>query len=442
MELVSGLGWNILWFVVVLGIMIFIHELGHHLVAKWLGIRVEVFSLGFGHRLFGFKYGDTDYRVSAIPLGGYVKMKGENYDENLEGGAEEFLSRPKLHRFAVAAAGPAMNLALAVVLLASTYLVGVPVPVYLSEPAVVGHIVAESPAAEAGIETQDRILSVGGEPTPTWEALHLAVATSPGQVVSIQFERQGRRMEKIVQIAEDGSTGTGYVGILPETVTYVSAVEPGSPADAAGLQGGDMILSARLDDITASDHESILTLIAESQGHEIILEIERQGQTFQQAIVPTEIDGRTRVGVVIGPTARSAIRIERYGLIESLGRSVERNYQMAMLTFSIVRKLLTGETSLKMMSGPIEIARFSGQAASQGWLQLVGFMALISLQLGLFNLFPIPILDGGVILLLAIEGILGRDLSLKVKERIFQVGLIFLVLLMSIVIFNDISKNI
>jgi regulator of sigma E protease len=420
--------------------MIFVHELGHYLMAKLLGIRVEVFSLGFGPRLIGFKWGDTDYRISALPLGGFVKMLGENYDEDLSGSSDEFLSRPKLHRFAVAVAGPAMNVILAVVLLTSIYVVGIQVPAYLSQPPVVGYVAAESPASDAGIEDGDQILSIGDVSTPTWESLQLAVATTPGQTVEVQIQRSGRKYQKIVHISEDQSTGAGYLGVLPPSQVMVSAVEESGPAAKAGLKPGDIIVSASSDGTKTDKYDQILSVIAASKGHPVDFEVKRGDETFSRSITPVEIDGKTRVGVVIGPVPILESRTERYGVATAFGKAVERNWDLTMLTFRIVGKLVTGETSIKMMSGPIEIARVSGQAASQGALALVSFMSLISLQLGIFNLLPIPILDGGTIFLMIIESLIGRELSMKAKERIFQVGFIFLILLMSIVIFNDIAK--
>lgn len=441
MELLNSVSWTILSFIFVLGIMIFIHELGHYLMAKALGIRVEVFSLGFGPRLIGFRRGETDYRISLLPLGGFVKMTGENYDEELNGSRDEFLSRPKSHRFAVAIAGPLMNIGLAVVLLAVSYMVGIQVPKYLSETPVVGYVVSESPAEEAGLAEGDVILSIGSTETPTWETVHLVVATSPGQTVSVAVRREGASIERLVTLKEDTATGGGFLGLLPPVSNIITSVEAG-PAKEAGLQSGDIIERVSAGEATETELRRVLDLIAASEGTPVEFTIRRDQEVFDRMITPEEIGGRARIGITIGELPSLETRTERYGLFPAVGRSLDRTYQLTALTFNIIGKLLTGETSIKMMSGPIEIAKYSGQAASQGPLALIGFMALVSLQLGIFNLFPIPILDGGVIALLGIEGLLGRDLSLKVKERIFQVGFVFLILLMSIVIFNDISKNI
>ena len=442
MEILNSLSWTIASFVLVLGIMIFVHELGHHLVAKLLGIRVEVFSLGFGPRLFGFKSGDTDYRVSALPLGGYVRMKGESFEEDLTGGEDEFLSRPKTHRFAVAIAGPAMNVVLAIALLAASYTVGIDVPAYLGEPAVIGHVVSESPAEDSGFQVGDEILAVNDEQTPTWEDVYLKVGTSPNQTLTIDVLRDGESIQKVARTAEQDYSGIGLLGVSPPVTNVISSVVEGGPASAAGLEVGDKIVRVDSGEESADSLETIIALIASKEGSSVEFHIQRDEDIFMTTVIPELIDDQVRVGILISPGFPDETRRVKYGIFEAIGRASQRCYQITVLTLQLVGKLLTGETSIKTMAGPIEIAKFSGRAAAEGVTALMGFMSLISLQLGIFNLFPIPILDGGIIALLLVEGILGRDLSLKAKERIFKVGFLFLVFLMSLVIFNDISRNV
>lgn len=441
MEILNSLSWTLVWFVIVLGIMIFVHELGHYLMAKFLKIRVNVFSLGFGPRLAGFKRGDTDYRISLLPLGGYVKMAGEHYDDELTGSPDEFLSRPKSHRFAVAIAGPAMNIGLAILLFAGNFIVGVQVPVFLDEPAVIGYVARESPAEEFDLRVGDQIVSVAGEPTPTWEDLQLTVATAAGRLVEVELIRDSEAIQKLVRIDENPATGAGFIGVLAGVDNVISAIQQG-PAQEAGLKVNDVVVRVSDGETTSERLPEILDLIGASEGTPLEFTVRRGEETFTTSIAPAEIDGRSRVGMMIGEVPAFETKLERFGPLEAVSKSFERSYQLTVTTLKIVGKLLTGKTSLKVMSGPIEIARYSGQAASQGAQALVGFIAFISLQLGIFNLFPIPILDGGIITVILIEALLRKDLSLKVKERIFQVGFIFLILLMSIVIINDISKNI
>ncbi|MEE8161784.1 MAG: RIP metalloprotease RseP [Acidobacteriota bacterium] len=436
MELLNSIGVSIVAFVFVLGVMIFVHELGHYLVAKQLGIRVEVFSLGFGRRLFGFKRGDTDYRVSLLPLGGYVKMAGENYDEKLTGEAGEFMSHSKLHRFAVAIAGPLMNIGLALVLVVVSFLIGVPTYRYLHQPAVIGSIEPESPAAQVGLQRQDIIVSIDGDLTETWQDVEILVSMSANQELHLTVKREDTLLQKSLTPVVAKELEVGTIGVTPFVDYTISRVEPETPAARAGLQPGDEILRVVRGTQTAVGFYESLETISSSQGEPLLVEVRRGGQIFERTITPAEIEGRWRIGTVV-----DLVRLQKYGLLVAIQKSLERNYRLTSLTFNVLGRIITGRTSVRTLSGPIEIARYSGRAASTGGIQLLSFMAFVSLQLGILNLMPIPILDGGVIALLALEGLMRRDISISVKERIFQVGFIFLMVLMAIVIFNDIAKT-
>ncbi|MBI4446867.1 MAG: RIP metalloprotease RseP [Acidobacteria bacterium] len=437
LQLLNSIGWSLIAFTFVLGVMIFVHELGHYLMAKYLGIRVEVFSLGFGPRLLGFRRGGTDYRISALPLGGYVKMTGENYDEQLTGSPEEFMSRPKTHRFLVAVAGPVMNLGLALVLLAANFMMGVEVAAYLSKPAVVGKVDTGSPAERGGIQYQDKIVEINGEPTPAWQDVQFAIGTNPEDTLTITIEREGQTLTKRLEVTSAPQTEVGTIGIDPYIPYLIGKVDQGTPADEAGLRPGDQILEVRSPTRTAYGYYDIPELISSQKNQPLLFRVRRGDREFEKTIKPVQINDRVRIGIMV----ELPYVTEKYGFIDSLERSLQRNYQLTLLTFDILGKIITGRASVRVMSGPIEIARYSGVAAAGGLIPLMGFMAIISLQLGIFNLLPIPILDGGVIALLALEGLIRRDLSLAVKERIAQVGFLFLILLMGIVIFNDLSKN-
>ncbi len=448
---------TILAFIVVLGITITIHEFGHFAMAKLLKIRVLIFSLGFGPRLLGFTRGGTEYRLSPVPLGGYVKMAGEAFDEERQGAPDEFLSHPKWHRFLVALAGPFMNVVLAVCILTFSYMEGIYVPRYQKEPPIVGPVAADSPARTAGLQTGDRIVSVGGNAINTWEELEIALATAPKGALDFKVLRGGRQLPihfAAPDISPVDAATLGFKFSIPETV--VAGVYPDSPAHAAGLKEGDRILSVQGNGRTGRDYDEILNIISESKGVPLDFEVRRPkgtnevdaaqtpkeetangGERIHLTITPTEQDGR----VIVGFAPEVPMDFEKFGLGGAIVQSIRRNYEMSALTFTIIGRIFKGSASVKTISGPLEIARISGNAARTGSISVfLGFLGLISLQLGVFNLLPIPILDGGVIALLLIEGVIGRDFSLRLKEKIVQVGFVFLILLMGFVVFNDLSK--
>ena len=364
-------------------------------------------------------------------------MSGENITEDLTGGPGEFLSRPKRERFLVAVAGPLMNIGLAVFLLAINFMMGIPVTAYMNEPVVIGAISSDSAAEKAGLQAGDRIVAIDGEEAPTWRYAEIRVGTSPNTRMVLTVERDGTAFDQAVITGAVGRRQEiGTLGISPSIDYVVRELVPDSPAEKAGLQPGDEILEARVGETIAQGFYSVLQLVSAQKETPVDFQVRRDGETFDLTIVPMRQEDRSVIGVYPQiPTV-----IEQYGFFESFQRSAQRNWEITTLLFEILGKIFTGQTPLTQLSGPIEIARFSGAAAAQGLVSMMTFMAFISLQLGILNLLPIPILDGGVITLLAVEGVMGRDLSLKVKERIIQAGFIFLVLLMSVVIINDISK--
>ena len=447
---------TILAFVVVLGITITIHEFGHFAMAKLLKIRVLVFSLGFGPKLAGFTRGGTEYRLSPFPLGGYVKMAGETFDEDRTGNPDEFLSHPKWHRFLVAIAGPFMNILLAVAIGASSYIEGVYSPRYPKDPAFVGPVAAGSVASRAGLETGDRIVSVHGNPIKTWEDLEIALGTVSKNALDVDVLRNNQ----MLQLHFGPPPGTdqidpatlGFKWPLPRTIVY--SVDQNMPAQKAGLKEGDEILSVTGNGKTGTDYSHILNIISESKGIPLDFTVRRsdvppkrdkiwnaaesqKGKILHFSVTPIEDKGR----VVVGFYPDSPSDLQKFEILGALGQSVRRNYEMSKLTFQIIGRIFRGSASVRTLSGPIEIARMSGSAARTGSAPLfLGFLGLISLQLGVFNLLPIPILDGGVVALLVIEGLIRRDLSLNLKEKIVQVGFVLLILLMGFVVFNDLSK--
>jgi len=467
---------NIVVALLVLSVIIVIHELGHFAVAKFFKIKVETFSVGFGPRLLGFRRGDTDYRISAFLLGGYVKMAGETPADTITGEAYEFLSKPKWQRFLVAAAGPAMNVVLAVGLIMGLYMYGTDVPEFLIGQAVVGIVEPGSPAEKAGVKPGDQIVSIEDKQKPDWQAVQNDFMTSPGRSIPMVVERVGSRMDVTVVPERRGREEAGYAGMLPEIRTVVRAVQPNSPAMAAGLKPGDEIVRVDGIDLRSSGrtiqqaiqettektfpltiirHENVPVPAAQpslwgklrrffgsssatSDVAATPLAVPSSGQETQMVLEVTPImrDNRRIIGIDV-PFPSVHVKLGMFG---AMGKSLEINRENAVLIFQVIGRLIKRQASLRQLDGPVGIVAVSGQAYEAGFATLLTFMAVISLNLGILNILPIPILDGGVILLLVIESLMGRDLSLRMKERIVQASFVFLLMLTVIVLYNDVVK--
>ena len=436
-------------FFVVLGAMIFVHELGHFLVAKWLGIRVEVFSLGFGKRLIGFKRGDTDYRVSLLPLGGYVKMAGDNIAEERAGAPDEFLSHSKWHRFLVAIAGPVMNILTALLIPVVISMNSYSVPEFKSEPPIVANVKPDSTAAAAGLQVGDRIVAFNGTETPTWRDLDDQVLLHPGQTVTLTVDRNGVRTPMPVEIESTSVSGekVGLLAIfpnLPDAYIGVHSVLAGKPAEAAGLRPGDRIVAVNGAPVGA-DQFGLIRVINSNAGNTITLSIERNGAPVEIKATPALEDGNGKLGFqpeIMG----IRMKTEPLGFRAACAYSIDTNVRFMRMTWAAFSQIVAGQRSASSaLAGPIGIAEIVGQAADQGYQEVFDLMGLLSLNLGIFNLLPIPVLDGGLIFMLALEAVLGffgRQLSLAVKERMINVGLVLIVLLIGFVIFNDFRKHI
>jgi len=429
-------------FIVVLGVMIVVHEFGHYAVAKLLGVRVEVFSIGFGKRLLGFRRGETDYRIAAIPLGGYVKMSGENPMDERTGDPREFLNHPRWHRFLIAIAGPAMNIALAVTLLTIVYMVHYEYPVFWDKPAVVAGIKRSSPAENAGLLPGDRIIRIDGIANPTWEQVYYKVWLSPNQPLDISLQRGDQKFDKTIVPTAVTESKIGAVGWYADESVIVGDMEPKMPAAQAGIKEGDKIIS--IDGKPLQSIESMIETLQETKDKPVDLVVIRNGQTLhfqvQPVLASTETSGEKRYR--IGFQNTTEMKVIRLPFPQAFRRSLERNGKDSFLLVELVEKLVQRKVSVRTISGPIGIAQQAGEAAEEkGWTPLLQLTAAISLNLGIFNLLPIPILDGGVILLLLVEGLIRRDISLRIKERIYQAAFVFLVLFAAMVIYNDLAKT-
>jgi regulator of sigma E protease len=427
---------------IVLGFMILIHEFGHYAAAKYFGVRVEVFSIGFGKRLFGFTKGDTDYRISAIPLGGYVKMSGENPMDDRTGDPGEFLSHPRWQRFIVALAGPAMNIMLAVALLTGVYMVHYEYPAYLDAPAIVGWVSPNTPAEKAGIQLGDKIVRVEDIENPTWEQVNVKDALSPNQPLKYGIERGGKVMEKLMVPEPMGVNQYGDMGWVPkESSVTLTTVEAGMPAEKAGLKVGDEILTANGQDIPAL--AALVQMLSRTKDQPLELVVLRNGQKQTFTVKPaldTKTSGqepRYRIGI-----ASVLTKVVKLNFSDSLRRSLSDNKKSSFLILELLQKMVQRKVSMRQVDGPIGIGSAVGAAAREdGWTPLLLITAAISLNLGIMNLLPIPILDGGVILLLFIESLMQKEISLPIKERIYQAAFVFLVLFAVMVIYNDLVKT-
>jgi len=422
--------------IVVLGAIIVIHELGHFLVAKFFKIKVETFSVGFGPRLIGFRKGDTDYRISAFPLGGYVKMAGDAPTDALTGEEYEFLSKPKWQRFLVAAAGPAMNIILAVVLIAGLYMHGTDVPEFMVGQAIADIVEPGSPADRAGIRPGDQIVAFDGKQNPDWEAVQSAVLTSAGRDIAVTVEREGKRLDLTVTPERKGREEIGYVGMSPYyRRIIVDDFQPVSPARNVGIQKGDEIVSVNGINVHES-RQSLQQILQEITAPNFPVTVRRGEQELDFQVTPVVQDGRKMIGITL-QTPMVHIKLSP---LAAIGKSIQTNKDNAILIFQVIGRLVKREASMKQLEGPISIIGYSGRAYQEGIVTLLMFMALISINLGILNIMPIPILDGGVMLLLLIESVMGRDLSLRMKERIVQASVVFILMLMVIVIYNDVVK--
>jgi regulator of sigma E protease len=422
---------TLLAFVFMLGVLIFVHELGHYLMAKRIGIRVLTFSLGFGPKIIGFRRGDTEYCVSAIPLGGYVKMAGETLEDTPSGASDEFLSRSKWERFQVLIMGPVMNIALAVVLTAVVFTFGAQVPVFNDQPPVVGAVESGSPAAQAGIRPGDRIMAVAGRAVSTWDDVYMRVGARPNRELSVTVLRDGQPLHLWAKTASEGKFDVGELGVMPDVHPHVSEVVAGSPAARAGIQPNDQIASVNGETIVFWSQ-----LIEQASTHvnkPLDMVVLRGGRRVELRPTPNEAG---QIGILGG----DALKTIQPGPIGAVKMSLEQNYKWSGLIYQTVVGLLTRETSPKQLLGPVAIAQLSGKYAEEGALPYLLLMAMISLNLGLLNLLPIPVLDGGHIFIMGMEGLARRDFSVKVKEKMLLAGFVVLMALMVTVMYNDLAR--
>lgn len=427
---------------IVLGFMILIHEFGHYAAAKYFGVRVEVFSIGFGKRLIGFRRGETDYRISALPLGGYVKMSGENPMDSRTDDPAEFLNHPRWQRFIVAVAGPAMNVLLAFGLWTGVFMVHYEYPAVIDGPAIVGWIMPGTPAANAGIQRGDQIVRVDDIDHPTWEQVGFKEALSPNQPLKFEILRNGVISDITLVPQPTGRNQAGDVGLVPKEPAFIATmIEPGMPAEKAGLKVGDQILTVNGQEVPAT--EALVDMLSRTKDQPLEVVALRKGQKLTFNVRPVLSAGRPagemryRIGLASVPT-----KVVKLPFGDAVRKSAGECVKNSSLILELLRKMAERKVSIRQVDGPIGIGSAVGSAArEEGWTPLLFVSAIISLNLGVMNLLPIPILDGGVILLLLIESLMRKEISLPIKERIYQAAFVFLVLFAVTVIYNDIVKT-
>jgi regulator of sigma E protease len=465
----------------VLGVMILVHEWGHFIAARMFGVRVDVFSIGFGPRLFGWKRGATDYRVSALPLGGYVRMAGQDPTEidsadrdwkRMKSGAQEkdtatvseathtaaafrggdqalastgapdeLMSKPRWQRAVISFAGPAVNLLFPVLLLTVYFVaIGVPYPVFEDKPVVVTALPANSTAAAAGLQSGDRVVAINGEQNPDWaQAEKIVSKVEPNSKLSAEVENGGaRRKIEMVARQKDIEQPEHLLGFAPIRPVLEDAA-PGMPAARAGLREGDLIRA--VDGQEIHWWGEFTERVRGSNGRPVALEVERKGPTVHLVVTPqAATNDRGETVYQIGVQVHEDTAYRRVAFAEGARYAGVKTYETIEDTIGVVGRLLSGRVSVRQLQSVVGISRAAGQAVHKGAQAVISLMVLISVNLGILNLLPIPILDGGNILLLAIEGGLRRDLSMAFKERFVQVGLVFLLVLFAIVMYNDVVR--
>ena len=422
-------------FAIVFGILVFVHEFGHFFMGKLVGMRIEVFSWGYGRRLVGIKKGETDYRISLIPMGGYVKFSGEDaFEEPSKLDTRDFMAKKRWQRFLVLVMGSVMNIILALVLMAIINMVGVNVPAYQDQVPVIGWIEPDSPAQKAGLLPGDKIVMINNQAVKTWSDVNLVISSRPERTLMLKIERQGK--VKQVPLTTESRTRyqMGYAGFFGQILTQVAMVEPGSPAEKAGLQPGDVILAINDEPVYFYRFVEVI-----QKNPEVPLKflVQRGKDKLELIVTPRREGDVGKIGVMQTPQSI----LKKYPPGAAFIQSIKENTRLAFLVVNFIKDLITGEASARQLGGPIEIANFSYAAFRMGFLAMMSWIALISLQLGIINLFPIPILDGGQILVLMVEGIIRRDLSPKVKQVIMQIGFAMFIFILVFAILNDVVKR-
>lgn len=436
---------TILYFVIALGVLVFIHEFGHFIVAKIQGIGVEKFSLGFGPRIFSFRRGETEYLVSALPLGGYVKLKGEDAESEDAKDPRSYSAKPIRQRVRVVFAGPFMNLLLALFIMPVIFMMGRLEPIFFSERPVVIGVRRDSVAEKVGLKKGDEILKIDGVPTQTWKDFLDFVLVHPEEEVVLEVQRDGRIFSQALITDKSPETHAGLLGVEPSyfigNEPVIDEVTPGSPAASGGIQIGDEVIE--IDQAPVESWTDMSEKVGQSEGRKMAVVVRRKGETLTVFVVPEYDEALKKwlMGVKkdIGKRGDAFVK-KKYSFGEAILEGTRENIKLTGLTLSVLGRLVTFRLSYKTLGGPIRIAQASAMAAKSGFSEFLYFLAFMSLQLGLLNLLPIPVLDGGHLLFFGMEGVLRKPLPARIRGAMEQVGFVLLITLMLLVTLNDVDS--
>ena len=417
----------VLAFAIVVSVIVFVHELGHFLAAKKSGVRVLTFSIGMGPRVIGFTLGDTDYIISAIPFGGYVRMAGDNPEEELSGQDWEFLSKPKRVRAFIVAAGPVMNMVLALVIF---IVMNLALGIIVTETRNVGYVFEDTPAWTAGIRAGDELVAVDGEKVETWDDFEVELQARVGGLVMVEV----LRADSAVEVGMDLSDVEAYyeAGLYAYRGPELGDVKWRGPAHRAGLRGGDVVTA--IGGVPVDDWFDLREIIIASPSREITVDYERDGVSHSTVVMTGESNGSGKIEVAY------AVEYKRIGLLESVRLALESTRAAAEQIVIFFHRLLTLTASRDMIGGPVRIGEIAGESMRWGADYMLALIATISAQLALINLLPIPVLDGGHLLLLAVEAVVRRPITTRQRIIAHQIGFVFLIGAILAITFIDVSR--
>ncbi|MCL5059426.1 MAG: RIP metalloprotease RseP [Candidatus Thermoplasmatota archaeon] len=441
---------TLLWFLVAIGILVVVHEFGHYLAARWAGVKVLRFSLGFGKPLFSRRFGRdrTEWTLSALPFGGYVKMLDEREGEVPAAEAHRSFNRATVwRRIGIVSAGPAANFLLAIVFYWALFLHGLP-----ALKPLIGEPPAGTPAAQAGLAAGDEIRRVNGTDTPSFQDLRLSLLRAGVAGDPIELELADGRSVRLdappletENLERDPLRPLGIVRYSPEIEPVIGQVLPDGAAARAGFQPGDRLIAAN--GKAVADWQDWVHVVRQHPSKPLRIEYERQGRRGELTVVPEAVDeGGQRIGKIgAGPRVDEAVLAAlmtevRYGPVEALWQGAAKTWDMSLFTLEMMGRMVVGQVSWKNLSGPLTIADYAGQSATLGWISFVGFLALVSVSLGVLNLLPIPLLDGGHLMYYVAEVLTGRPVSERTMEIGGRIGMALLLLLMSFALLNDLQR--